>query len=360
MSRARSAVVLRVRPRTAARGRRLQVGLLSGLGMALLAVTLLAVAVGEQPIPPLAVAAMLLQWLPVHPPHTWSDVEWIIVTQIRLPRVITGVFVGGALAVAGAAFQALFRNPLADPGIVGTSAGAGMGAMIAFVLPVQGTWLGFGLVPLAAFAGAMAATLLVYLLARSGNSVPATTLLLSGFAVSAVLNAGSALVETLSDRLREMYVWLLGSLDNNTGEPLLVAAPLLVVGVGILIVLAGDINVLVLGDEQAQFLGLNVTQRRITILLVGALLTSVAVALGGVIALVGLLVPHIARLLVGPNHRVLLPASFFAGAIFLVIVDTIARMALGGQELPIGLITALVGAPWFLLLLRRSRGAYVL
>lgn len=176
--------------------------------------------------------------------------------------------------------------------------------------------------------------------------------------MTAALNAAAAMIEMLSDRLREMYTWLLGNLDLTTGTQLLTAMPVLAIGALGLLVLAGDLNVMLLGDEQSLYLGLNVTQRRLLILVFGSLLTSSAVALGGLIAFVGLLVPHIARLLFGANHRMLLPASALLGAILLVIVDTIAHLALAPQVLPVGLITALLGAPWFLILLRRKKGEY--
>jgi iron complex transport system permease protein len=346
--------------RTFWRGRAGAPALLGGLALVLVVVSMVALAaVGEKVISPTVLLGMALQWSPIHPARTWSDVDLDIVTMIRLPRIVTAIMVGGALGITGAAYQALFRNPLADPGIVGTSAGASVGAIVAFLLPVQGLWFGFSLVPLAAFAGALGATLLVYALARVGGRLPSTTLLLAGFAVSAMLSAVSALVETLGDQLRQMFTWLLGSLDYNTGEQLLVAAPLLAVGMGGLLALGGDLNVLALGDEQAHYLGLSVPQRRLLVLALGALLTSVAVALGGMITLVGLLVPHIARLLFGANHRLLLPASLLVGALFLVVVDAVAHSVLGGgQILPVGLVTALVGGPWFIALLRRKKGEY--
>jgi iron complex transport system permease protein len=351
-------------PRTAAAGTRLRrLGrpalVLGGLGLALLATAILAIGLGEEYVPPREVLGIALQWLPVHPARTWSDVDLTIITLVRLPRILTAMLVGGSLAVAGAAFQALFRNPLADPGIVGTSAGASMGAVLALTLPVQVVWLGFSFVSVAAFACALGTMLLVYGLARVGGRLPSTTLLLAGFAVSATFNAIAALIEALSDRLREMYTWLLGSLANATIDQLAVACPLLALGTGGLILLSRDLNVLLLGDEQAHYLGLHVTQRRLLILALGSLLTGVAVALSGLIAFVGLLVPHIARLLFGANHRLLLPASLLLGAIFLLLVDTVARLVLAPQELPIGLITALIGAPWFLVLLRRKKGEYL-
>jgi iron complex transport system permease protein len=200
--------------------------------------------------------------------------------------------------------------------------------------------------------------LVVYSLARVGSKLPSTTLLLAGFAVTAGLNAAAAMIEMLSDRLREMYTWLLGNLDLTTGTQLVGAIPVLAVGLVGLLVLAGDLNVLLLGDEQSTYLGLNVAQRRLAILVLGSLLTSMAVALGGMIAFVGLLVPHIARLLFGANHKLLLPASALLGAILMVVVNTVAHLVLAPQVLPIGLITALLGAPWFIFLLRRKKGEY--
>ena len=332
---------------------------LGGLSLVLAIVSVMAIGLGEEYISPRSVLGMALQWLPVHPARTWSDVDQTIITLYRLPQVLTAIMVGSALAVAGAAFQALFRNPLADPGIVGTSAGASLGAIIALALPIQVEWFGYSIVSLAAFAGAMGTMMLVYSLAQVGGRLPSTSLLLAGFAVSAGLNAAAALVEMLSDQLRQMYVWLLGNLDFTTGTQLLAATPIFLVGMAGLFLLAGDLNVLLLGDEQSTYLGLNVTQRRVAVLILGSLLTSMAVALGGMIAFVGLLVPHITRLLFGTNHRLLLPASALMGATLMVVVNTVAHLVLEPQVLPVGLITALLGVPWFLVLLRRKKGNYV-
>jgi iron complex transport system permease protein len=354
----RAAVVSRATHRTRPRAARRPFLILSGLVLALVVVSIVSLNLGPEYIPPGAVAGMALQWLPIHPTRDWSDVDLTIITLVRLPRLFTAILVGAALATAGTAFQALFRNPLADPGIVGTSAGASMGAILALALPVQIAWLGFSLVSLAAFAGALGAMFLVYSLARVGNRLPSTTLLLAGFAVSAAMNAAAALIEALSDQLRQMYTWLLGNLDQNTTQQLAASLPLLAIGILGLFVLAGDLNVLLLGDEQAHYLGMHVARRRLLILILGSLLTSISVALAGLIAFVGLLVPHIARMLFGANHRLLLPASMLLGAIFLTVADILARMLLAPQELPVGLVTALVGAPWFLVLLRRKKGEY--
>jgi iron complex transport system permease protein len=331
---------------------------LGGLTLLLVAIALVAAGLGEEYIAPGAVLGMALQWLPMHPAPSWSAVDLVIITAIRLPRIATAILVGGALGLAGAAFQGLFRNPLADPGLVGTSAGASLGAIVALVLPVQSTWLGFSLVSLLAFAGALGGKLLVTLLARVGGRIPTMNLLLAGFAISAVLNAVTTLVMLLNDRLREMYTWLLGSLATTTAQHLVIATPLVALAAGGVLALSGDLNVLLLGDEQAGYLGLNVTHRRVLILIFGSLLTGIAVALAGLIAFVGLLVPHLARLIFGANHRLLLPASMLLGALVLLVADTLARMVLAPQELPVGLVTALLGTPWLLVLLHRARGRY--
>ncbi|HVA92703.1 MAG TPA: iron ABC transporter permease [Chloroflexota bacterium] len=347
-------VVRSARPRPARR----PFLILGGLSLLLAVLSLVSLNLGPDYISPTTILGIALQWLPVHPTRTWSDVDVTIVTLVRFPRLLTAILVGAALAVTGAAFQAMFRNPLADPGIIGTSAGASMGAILALALPIQIAWLGFSLVSLAAFGGALGAMFLVYFLARVGNRLPSTTLLLAGFAVSAAMNALAALIESLSDQLRQMYIWLLGNLDQTTTQQLTLSLPLLAIGMLGLFALAGDLNVLLLGDEQAQYLGMHVARRRLLILVLGSLLAGTAVALAGLIAFVGLLVPHIARLLFGANHRLLLPASALLGAIFLLVADTLARMVLAPQELPVGLVTALVGAPWFLVLLRRKKGEY--
>jgi iron complex transport system permease protein len=354
----RAAAVSRVAHPARPRAARRPFLILGGLALTLLVVSIVSLNLGPEYIPPGAAAGMALQWLPIHPTRDWSDVDLTIITLVRLPRLFTAILVGAALATAGTAFQALFRNPLADPGIVGTSAGASMGAILALALPVQIAWLGFSLVSVAAFAGALGAMFLVYSLARVGNRLPSTTLLLAGFAVSAAMNAAAALIEALSDQLRQMYIWLLGNLDQNTTQQLVASLPLLAIGIIGLFVLAGDLNVLLLGDEQAHYLGMHVARRRLLILILGSLLTSISVALAGLIAFIGLLVPHIARMLFGANHRLLLPASMLLGAIFLTVADILARMVLAPQELPVGLVTALVGAPWFLVLLRRKKGEY--
>lgn len=306
-------------------------------------------------IPPGTVAAVALHWLPFpHLPHVWAQWQAIVVLQVRLPLALTAVLAGAALAAAGATFQGIFRNPLADPAVIGVSSGAALGAIVAMLLPLDAAFFGFSLVSLAAFAGAMLAVIAVYTLARAGGRLPVTTLLLAGFAVSATFNAVTTLLMSLSSggRLEGMFFWLLGGLGQSTYDQLAVAAALVLAGLLPLYALGRTLNALALGDEQATHLGLNPAQSRLILTVCGALVAAVAVALCGIIGFVGLVVPHMARLLFGPDNRLLLPASTLLGAIFLTGVDALAR-ALSPVILPIGVITALIGAPLFLFLLKR-------
>jgi iron complex transport system permease protein len=302
----------------------------------------------------------------LHMPHVWSDTQATIVLQVRLPRALTAVLAGAALSAAGTTFQGIFRNPLADPAVVGVSSGAALGAIVAMLFPLDLAYFGFSLayfgfslVSLAAFAGALLAVVAVYALARAGGRLPVTTLLLAGFAVSAALNAVTTLVMSLTagGRLEGMFVWLLGGLGNSTPDQLAVAAALVCAGVLPLWALGRQLNALALGDEGAMHLGLNPAHIRLLFIACGALIAAVAVSLCGIIGFVGLVVPHMARLLFGPDNRLLLPTATILGGVFLTGVDTIARAA-SPVTLPIGVITALIGAPLFLLLLRR-RGANV-
>jgi iron complex transport system permease protein len=285
-----------------------------------------------------------------------------ILWDLRLPRVLAAMLVGGALACAGAVFQALFRNPLADPYIIGTAAGASLGAVTGIVLPLlipalgvgAGTaWLGIGLVQLLAFGGGLATVVLVLRLARVGDRIDVVTLLLVGYSVSAVLAAGVALLMFWSGRaLSAVFSWLMGSMAGATWIDLAVAAPLVVVAFGSLLLRWRRLNVLLLGDSAAEHLGLDVEREKWALAMLATLTTSAVVAVGGTIGFVGLVVPHLVRLALGPDHRLLLPASLIYGAALLALADLGARLANG---IPVGIVTALLGAPFFLYLLRRGR-----
>jgi len=294
--------------------------------------------------------------------NTWRAADETIVFQIRLPRVIGAALIGAALATAGALFQGLLRNPLADPYIIGTSSGAALGATIAMTLPINLAFLGFGLVPLAAFVGALSAVIVVYNLARVGSRTPIVSMLLAGFVVSALLAAIIAFLMAISERvnlsLHSVYSFLMGHVSVVGWEQIAVVAPLVIGGIIGGRFFAYHLNAFSLGEEGAAYLGIDVERDKIFVLAIGSLLTAAAVSIGGLIGFVGLVMPHAVRLSLGPDHRLLLPASALAGALFVVVADLLARVVLAPTEIPVGIITAIVGAPFFLYLLRRSRREY--
>ena len=351
-------------PRYLTRPSLTRAGLVLGGGGVLLLVTLLAaVAVGSVGVGIGDTAAILgrrLLALPI--PETWSPAAETIIFELRLPRVLTAMLVGGGLAMAGTVFQALLRNPMADPYIIGTAAGASLGAIVGILAPLlvpalalgAGTaWLGLGMVQALAFAGGIGTVLLVYAVARGNGRVPVVTLLLTGYAVSSVLAAGVALLMFVSGRaLGAIFGWLMGSLAGATWPGLAFAAPLLAASFALLLVRWRRLNLLLLGDDQAGHLGVDVEREKLVLTMLATLATSAAVAISGTIGFVGLVVPHLLRLATGPDHRLLLPASILYGAALLALADLGARLA-GG--IPVGIVTALLGAPFFIWLLRRSR-----
>jgi iron complex transport system permease protein len=279
------------------------------------------------------------------------------VVSVRLPRVLVGFVAGGALAVAGAALQGLFRNPLAEPGVLGISSGASLGAVLAIYLRIAGrvVWL----LPACAFAGAAADAVLVFAIAaRQGRGrVFTSTLLLVGVAVMALNVSLTTFVLSISlasyNVGREVMYWLLGGLEGRTWDHLLLGAPAIVVGTAVISAHARDLDALLLGEVSAQSVGVDVARVRLRLVLASALVVGAAVAVAGPIGFVGLLVPHVLRLAVGARHAVLVPLSFFGGGVFLVIADVVARTL--SADLPVGVVTAAIGAPVFLLLLMRRR-----
>ncbi len=291
-----------------------------------------------------------------------SQEQEVILFQIRLPRILASALVGAALSVAGVLFQGLFRNPLADPYVIGSSGGAVLGASIGmFVLP-QLSLLGFSGTALLAFAGSLATIVLVYWIARVGGRTPVVNLLLAGFAVSIMLSYSSYFIEVLDEDyglgMRVLASWLHGVIGVPRWTQLAVVAVMFVLALALSFPLARRLNTLALGDEYAQQLGIHVEYVRIAIIVVGSLLTAAAVALGGLIGFVGLIVPHVARMIMGPDHVRLLPVTALAGAIFLVVMDTLARTLLAPSEMPVGVLMAFVGGPFFLYLLRRTKKEY--
>lgn len=280
------------------------------------------------------------------------DAHSTIVMQIRLPRVLLGALVGIALAIAGTVMQGFFRNPMADPSIIGVSSGAAVGAVAAITLPFA---LPFGLeLQTAAFVGGVVTAFGVYLIATEGGRTPVATLLLAGIAVQTFLGAVISFMLLRSGRaMDEAVYWLMGHLHYASWSRvhgLAITLPILVI---MLFAYGRDLNVLLLGEEEAHNLGVEVERTKRILLLVSSVVTAMAVAVSGVIGFVGLIVPHMMRLLVGPDHRILLPTSALAGGAFLVAADTVARS--GPGEIPVGIVTAALGAPFFLYLLRRRK-----
>ncbi len=325
---------------------------------ALLAAVTLGVMVGPVRLAPGDVLREFVDKLPlIDVPSGLSEREATILWELRLPRVVLGGIVGATLAMAGAAYQGVFRNPLADPYLLGVAAGAGMGATLAIAyLPDVSGWP-IPPLPVAAFVGGLAGVGVTYVLGRSsGRSRSTTTLILAGVAVASFLTAIQAYVQLReSDTLRQVYSWILGQLTTaGWGDVLLVLPYAALSGVAILLH-RRLLDVMSVGDEEAESLGIQAGRIRLILVLAATLATAAAVAVSGLIAFVGIIVPHAIRLMMGSSYRVILPLSVLVGATFLIMADLLARTILAPAEIPIGVITAFFGAPFFLLVLRRSR-----
>lgn len=332
------------------------VGLFAWLAAILVAAVLAGVAFGAVGISPLQTLRLVawkahLTGYPTGVPRSTG----VILFELRLPRVLLAALVGAALATAGAVFQSLFRNPLADPAIIGVSSGAALGAIAVLLAGGSAALGGLG-VPVAAFAGALATAFLVYRLARVGPTVQVATLLLAGISIAAVISAAISLAMTIGNQdIRSIYFWLLGGVGDRGWRALALATPFVAVGVGVALLSVGDLNLSALGEERAGQLGLEVERFKRSMLATGALLAAAAVSVSGLIGFVGLMTPHIMRRVSGSDHRRLVPASMLAGAAFLILADLMARTAVRPQEIPVGAVTAVLGGPFFLYLLRRER-----
>ena len=278
-----------------------------------------------------------------------------LIVGVRLPRVLLAAVVGASLAGAGAIYQALFRNPLADPYILGVSSGAGLGAMLALVATAGATGLRYGAVPLAAFAGALITMLVVTRLASWRGRLDTASLLLAGVALSYTLAALTSFVMVFArEQMASVVFWMMGGLGSASWPYLAMVAPMFLVGAAFSLTVTRELNLMLLGDERAGHLGLDAKRFKMLVLAVASLLTAAAVAVAGLIGFVGLMVPHMVRLVIGPDHRVLLPASFLGGATVLVFSDLLARVVIAPIELPVGIVTALLGGPFFVWLLVRG------
>jgi iron complex transport system permease protein len=340
-------------------GRRRRIISLVGLGAALLIVIALATSIGSVHVPLGTTFSILADKLPfIDINQTWSSATATIVLDIRLPRIILAGLVGAALAVAGATYQGLFRNPLADPYLIGVAQGASLGAVIGFLLPAAWNLTAIGVIPMFAFIGAIAATVIVYLLARVGKTLPVTTLILSGVALSALLGSiTSYLILSSGNKLHSIIFWMMGSFSSSDWSEVLIVLPYVAIGTAVIVIFARLLNVMQLDEEQAQQLGVNVESFKLILLAAATLITAASVSFVGTIGFVGIIIPHAVRLIWGADHRFLLPLAILTGAIFMILTDLIARTVLAPTEIPIGVITAICGAPFFLYLLRRRKKA---
>jgi iron complex transport system permease protein len=343
-------------------GVRFHLGLWSLL-LLLIGAMVLASTVGAAHVPAKVILWVLLNRAGItRVPRTWPESAETIILQIRLPRVVAASLVGGALALAGALFQGLLRNPLADPYVIGTSGGAALGAALGLLISAHFSVLGFGLVPTLAFAGALCAAATAYQLSKVGGRTSVVTLLLAGFALSVVLSYSMSFLLILNDRLqlnlRVLYSWLLGGISVTNWTQVEVIAGLVLIAGILAIGFRRSLNAMSLGDEMAAHLGVPVERHRAVLLALGSMLTAAAVVGGGLIGFVGLIIPHTARLVFGPEHGRLLPLSAVTGAIFLVLADLLSRILIPPNELPVGILTAFLGGPIFLYLLRRSKQEY--
>ncbi|PWN08028.1 heme ABC transporter permease [Rhodohalobacter mucosus] len=335
---------------------------LGGLFLTLIWLIILSVGIGAVPISPSQVISIFLNQAGIETGLGYESVQESILLNIRLPRVLLAVLVGAALAISGAAMQGLFRNPLADPGLIGVSSGAALATAIAMVVLSSLAWpfldlLGEALIPLAAFAGGTSATILVYRLSTSRGRTNVATMLLAGIAINAMAGAliGFMIFLADDDQLRDLTFWTLGSLGGAMWKSVWIVLPILMAAILFLPRLSKGLNAILLGEAEARHLGVRVQRLKKVIIIFVGLAVGAAVSVSGMIGFVGLVVPHILRLWIGPDHRFLMPGSAILGGLLLLASDLAARTMVAPAELPIGVITASIGAPFFLWLLLRNR-----
>lgn len=306
-----------------------------------------------------ALAEVLRRVLGLRIGHALGSLDASIVWQLRAPRIALGVLVGGTLATAGGAYQGVFRNPLADPYLLGVAAGAGLGATIAIVAGAEGATGPLAWVPLAAFVGALAAVACTYALGARARERSPATLLLAGVAVSSMLTAVQTYLQLRDTQtLQDVYTWILGDLSTAGWHDVVLLAPYTAVSCGVLLAYRRHLDVLAVGDEEAAALGIDVRRTRFVVLAAASLGTAAAVSVSGLIGFVGIIVPHAVRMVAGPSYRSVLPLSMLVGGAFLVLADLLARTVLAPAELPIGIVTAALGGPFFLLVLRSRSAAH--
>ncbi|MFC9089813.1 FecCD family ABC transporter permease [Nocardiopsis dassonvillei] len=334
----------------------LPLGWVAGGLVALLAAALLGVSAGAASLSAADIARHLFSLLPFGARSPLTEREAAVLVELRLPRVVMGALVGALLATAGGAYQGVFRNPLADPYLLGAAAGAGLGATTVIVFGAQFSDSPRALVPVAAFAGALLGVAAAYLLGATAGGGGTAALVLAGVAVSSFLSAAQTLVQQMGvDELQRIFAWLLGGLGRGGWDDVRLVAPYAVVGLVVLLASGYLLDMLALGDDKAVSLGLNPAAVRVVVIGAASLATAAAVSVSGLIGFVGIVVPHVVRRLVGSNYRAILPVTVLLGGAFLVLVDIVARTLIAPAELPIGVVTAFLGAPFFVLILRTTR-----
>ncbi len=323
----------------------------------LLALMVYAVTLGSVYIEPNIILRSIIEWIKYGMDGvTCDDSIRFIIFEVRLPRIILAVLTGSLLSMAGAVYQAIFQNPMADPYVIGISSGAAFGATIAIIFLPPMMLLGNSIVSLAAFLSAILTSILVYFISKTKRGVDTFSLLLTGVVISTVLSSFISLMMLAhQDEAMKIMTWTMGSFNAKSWNHVLTILIPTVIGIFITIYHGKDLNVLVMGEEEAMIMGLDTKRLKRNMLLICALLTSIAVSVSGIIGFVGLIVPHFIRLIFGSEHKFLLKASFVFGAIFMLLSDTIARSLIDGFEVPVGIITSLIGGPLFLILLVRYR-----
>lgn len=325
----------------------------------LLLVIILSTGIGVANVTPSKIIRIVLNSLPfINFEKNWGESEELIIMEWRLPRVLIACIIGAGLALAGVVFQALLRNPLAEPYILGVSSGGSLGAVIAIMAGI-GSVKGISTLPFFAFLGALSTMFLVYSIARVGRRVPAHTLLLAGVIVNAFFSAIIMFLVSIirADETHKFLLWSMGNLNPVETKLTVISMSLIILGSFALYYYSNSFNLFSLGEESAAQLGVEVERVKIITFILASLITGAAVSVCGIIGFVGLIVPHIVRMIIGPDHRILMPTSALAGASFLVLADTIARTIIAPFEIPVGVVTAICGGPFFIYLLKRGKGS---
>ena len=324
------------------------------LAFLLVAISVTSLMLGQMSIPVGTILKIFASQL-IQVDQSWSLTLESVLFEVRLPRLLAGILVGAGLSISGAAFQGLFRNPLVSPHILGVSAGAGLGAALAILF--------FGniiAIQCFSFIFSLIAVSMTYGLSRVYRTTPVLMLVLSGIIVGALFSASTSLLKYIADPINSMpsiVFWLLGSLNNASNQDMIIVGPIIIIGITVLLLIRWRINLLAMGEEDARALGVDTGRIRLTIIVCATMISAAAVSIAGIIGWIGLVIPHIGRLLVGPDNKYLLPVTVLVGASYLVAVDTLARTAIE-TEIPIGILTAIVGAPIFAYLLRKTRSGW--